>query len=43
MFWKIIGSVVRVSVAVNRTVTALGAATIIILGVYDYTKRRKRK
>lgn len=43
MFWRIIGSVVRTAVAVNKTVTALGAATVIMVGVYDYMRNRRRR
>ena len=41
MFWRILGGVVRTSVAINKSVTAIGAAAIIMFGVYDYMKNRK--
>ena len=41
MFWRILGGVVRTSIAINKSVTAIGAAAIIMLGVYDYMKNRK--
>lgn len=43
MFWKILSAVVRTSTAINRTVTALGAATIITLGVYEFVKNRRKR
>ena len=43
MFWKILGGVLRTSVMVHRTVTALGAATIIIISVHDYMKNRGKQ
>ena len=33
----------RGSIMINRTFTALGAATIITIGVYDYIQARKRR
>ena len=41
MFWKALGAVLRTSITLHRTVTALGAATIIVVGVHDYLKNRK--
>mgnify|MGYP000308232408 CR=1 FL=1 len=41
MFWKLISGVTRFSVAAHRSVTALGVATIIAVGVYDFLKARK--
>lgn len=43
MFWSFLGGLVRTSVAINRSVTAIGAAAIIMIGVYDYMKNRKEK
>jgi hypothetical protein len=43
MFWKVLGGVMRGSIMINRTFTALGAATIITIGVYDYIQARKRR
>jgi hypothetical protein len=42
MFWKILSGTMRGSIMVSRTFTALGAATIITVAVYDYVKRRNR-
>ena len=42
MFWKILAGVLKTSITIHRTVTALGAATIIIIGVHDYIKNRKQ-
>ena len=41
MFWKILTGAAKVAFHLNRTVTALGAATIIIVGVHDYLKQRR--
>lgn len=42
MFWKFLSGTLRFSLTLQRTVTALGAATIIIVGVHDYLKQRRR-
>ena len=42
MFWKILGAVLRTSVTLHKSVTAIGAATIIIVGVYDHLKKRNQ-
>lgn len=41
MFWRILTGVLKTSLTLHRTVTALGAATIIVVGVHDYLKNRK--
>ena len=41
MFCKILAGVLKTSVTIHRTVTALGAAIIITIGVHDYIKNRK--
>ena len=41
MFWKILAGVLKTSVTIHRTVTALGAATIIIVSVHDYLKNKR--
>ena len=41
MFWRILAGVLKTSITLHRTVTALGAATIIIVSVHDYMKKRK--
>lgn len=41
MFWRIVAGTLRLSLTLHRTVTALGAATIIIVGVHDYLKNRR--
>jgi hypothetical protein len=40
MFWKILMGAAKAAFHINRTVTALGAATIIVIGVHDYLKNR---
>lgn len=42
MFFKFLGGLVRTSVALQRSVTALGAAMVIAIGIHDYMKGRKR-
>ena len=41
MFWKILSGVARASIAINKSVTALGLALVIGVGVYDFMKKRK--
>lgn len=43
MFWKILIGTARAAFHINRTVTALGAASIILIGIHDYMKARKRR
>lgn len=43
MFWKILTGVASAAFHINRTVTALGAATVILIGVHDYLQARKRR
>ena len=43
MFWKILTGAARAAFHINRTVTALGAAAIILIGVHDYMKARKNR
>lgn len=43
MFWKILSGVLRTSVTLSRTATALGAAIVITVGVYDFMRARKRQ
>jgi hypothetical protein len=42
MFWTALGNVLRVSITMQRTFTAIGAATIIAVGVYDFVKHRNK-
>jgi len=42
MFWRIVAGITRTAISINRTVTALGIATIIGVGVYDFLKTRRR-
>lgn len=42
MFWKVLSGLARGSFLLQRSVTALGVATIITIGVYDFLKARKR-
>jgi hypothetical protein len=43
MFWKILSTAARAAITINRTVTALGAATVIGVGVYDFIRSRRKK
>lgn len=43
MFWKIVTGAARAAFHINRTVTALGAATLIVLAVHDIVKARNKK
>lgn len=42
MFWRIVLGVTKVSVNLSRSATALGAAIVITVGVYDYLRARRR-
>ena len=41
MFWTFLSGLVRTSVAINRSVAALGAAAIIYVGVRDHLRQRR--
>jgi len=43
MFWKTLSSITRFSIAAQRTTTALGAALLIGIGIYDFLKERKKE
>lgn len=43
MFWNVLSGIVRTTVAINRSLTAVGAAVIITVGVYDFLKHRQRR
>jgi hypothetical protein len=43
MFWRILTGTARAAFHINRTVTALGAAAIILMGVHDFMKQRKHR
>lgn len=40
MFWKVLFGITKVSINLSRSATALGAAVVITVGVYDYLKSR---
>jgi uncharacterized protein HemX len=42
MFWKILSGLTRTTIAINKSVTALGLALVIGVGVYDFMKKRKQ-
>lgn len=42
MIWKVLTNILRGAVLINKTVTAVGAATIIAIGVYDYVRNQRR-
>lgn len=42
MFWKVLAGMAKGSFYLSRTATALGAAVVITVGVYDFLKARKR-
>ena len=41
MWWNLLAGVLRTSLTLQKTITALGAATIIVISVNDYIKKRK--
>ena len=41
MFWKFLAGLAKGSFYLSRTATALGAAVIISVGVYDFLKSRR--
>jgi len=43
MFWKILGGITRTTIAINKSVTALGLAVVIGVGVYDFMKARSKR
>ena len=43
MFWRLLTGAARAAFHINRTVTALGAATIIMIGVHDFMKQRRSR
>ena len=43
MFWKILTGFARAAITINKSVTAIGAAVVITVGVYDYLKHRKER
>lgn len=43
MFWKILTGTARAAFHINRTVTALGAAVVILMGVHDFMKQRRNR
>ena len=43
MFWNFLSGLAKGSFYLSRTATALGAAVVITVGVYDLLKERKRR
>ena len=43
MFWKFLAGLAKGSFYLSRTATALGAAVVISVGVYDFLKSRQTK
>jgi len=43
MFWKVLAGMAKGSFYLSRTATALGAAVVISVGVYDMLKARQRR
>ena len=42
MFWNVLSGILRGSVMISRSATAIGASIVITVAVYDYVKRRNR-
>lgn len=42
MFWKLLIGAARAATHINRTVTAVAAATVITVGVIDFLKNRRK-
>lgn len=43
MFWKILTGAAKAAFHLNRTVTGVGAAIVITVGVYDFLKHRPKR
>jgi len=43
MFWKFLAGMAKGSFYISRSATALGAAVIITVGVYDFLKARRQR
>jgi hypothetical protein len=43
MFWKAVTGVLRTSIAFQRSASAIGAAIVVSLAVYDLIKARRKK
>lgn len=43
MFWKFLSGMSKASFHLGRSATALGAAIIISVGVYDFLKARRER
>jgi len=43
MFWQILRGMVRTTVSINRSFTALGATILVTVAVYDMLKARARR
>jgi uncharacterized membrane protein YadS len=43
VFWKLVSGITRTSLAINKTVSALGLAIVIGVAVHDFLKQRKKE
>lgn len=43
MFWKFLAGLAKGSFYISRSATALGAAVVITVGVYDFLKARQTR
>lgn len=43
MFWKFLAGLSKATFHISRSATALGAAVVISVGVYDFLKARKKR
>jgi hypothetical protein len=43
VFWKILTGLTRTTIAINKSVTAVGFAIVVGVGVYDFMKARKER
>lgn len=43
MFWKLLTGLSRATFHLSRSATALGAAIVISVGVYDFLKTRRER
>jgi len=43
MFWKFLAGLSKATFHISRSATAIGAAVVISVGVYDFLKARKKR
>lgn len=43
MFWKFLAGAARSTLLIQRTVSAIGVATIVGVGLYDFLKSRNNR